>query len=194
MLDFILHNTDKIFFGFNLDKNRIEFISDCFFDRLEFTKEDFFRMTLKEQLSLVHMDDRENLVNQFRNFIRHEDKEIPENALFRIKNDAGEEYLLCAKSFIYKVSDTGQRFIIGCIQIEERTGSSFHEDACKKLNCLTRRELEILKLIASGKNNREIGELLVISSLTVKTHRQHIIKKLGTKNISDFVRYAELLT
>ena len=47
------------------------------------------------------------------------------------------------------------------------------------LNTLTPREREVLKLIAQGKSNKEIGESLFITEKTVKTHISHLLDKLG---------------
>jgi DNA-binding CsgD family transcriptional regulator len=44
---------------------------------------------------------------------------------------------------------------------------------------LTRREREILVLIAAGQTNREMAERLVVSPETVKTHVRHVLGKLG---------------
>ena len=55
---------------------------------------------------------------------------------------------------------------------------------------LTRREKEILKLIAKGKSNKQIGNLLFISTRTVENHRANIMKKLKLKKTADLVRYA----
>lgn len=55
---------------------------------------------------------------------------------------------------------------------------------------LTAREREVLKLIAEGKKNKEIADLLCISIRTVENHRAHIMKKLRLKNTSDLVKYA----
>jgi len=46
------------------------------------------------------------------------------------------------------------------------------------LEDLTEREIEVLKLIASGKSNREIAEAMVISEKTVKTHVSNLLSKL----------------
>ena len=43
---------------------------------------------------------------------------------------------------------------------------------------LTSRELEVLKLIATGKSNKEIGSALQIAEVTVKLHVGHILTKL----------------
>ena len=56
--------------------------------------------------------------------------------------------------------------------------------------CLSNREIEVLKMISEGKTNIEIGELLSISPRTVETHRAHILEKLKLKGTADIVRYA----
>ncbi|ADD67933.1 two component transcriptional regulator, LuxR family [Denitrovibrio acetiphilus DSM 12809] len=65
------------------------------------------------------------------------------------------------------------------------------ENNCKKRNgSLTSRECEILKLIASGKTSREIGEMLCISKNTVDTHRNKMLQKLNLANSASLVHYA----
>ncbi|HVI48105.1 MAG TPA: response regulator transcription factor [Chitinophaga sp.] len=55
---------------------------------------------------------------------------------------------------------------------------------------LTRREQEILKLIAEEHSNQQIAELLFISLRTVETHRLNITQKLAVKNTAGLVREA----
>ena len=55
-------------------------------------------------------------------------------------------------------------------------------DPPKELAELTARELEILRLIASGLSNAEIGQELFISETTVKTHVTHVLAKLGLRD------------
>lgn len=50
------------------------------------------------------------------------------------------------------------------------------------INSLTRREYQILKLIAQQYTTREIGDTLGISESTVETHRKNLIKKVNVKN------------
>jgi len=47
---------------------------------------------------------------------------------------------------------------------------------------LTKREVRVLKLVASGKTNKEIAKKLFVSEKTVKNHLNHIFKKLAVKN------------
>ncbi|VEH19190.1 Nitrogen regulation protein C [Chryseobacterium nakagawai] len=55
---------------------------------------------------------------------------------------------------------------------------------------LTRREMEILKLICDGFSSKDICEKLFISINTVETHRKKILLKLNVKNTAGVVKYA----
>ena len=55
---------------------------------------------------------------------------------------------------------------------------------------LSQRELDILRLIALGHTNAEVGEQLFLSVRTVETHRSHIQQKTGRSSRAELVRYA----
>lgn len=55
---------------------------------------------------------------------------------------------------------------------------------------LSTREKEILQILASGKSNREIADLLFISVSTVETHRNNIFQKLHLHNLAELILYA----
>ena len=57
-------------------------------------------------------------------------------------------------------------------------------------NTLTRRELEILQLIAQGKSNKEIAAELALSANTVAVHRANIMEALGIHKTAELVVYA----
>ena len=57
-----------------------------------------------------------------------------------------------------------------------------------KLLGITKRELEILELIARGMSNREIAEKLFVSENTVKTHSSRLFDKLGAKRRTQAVQ------
>ncbi len=55
---------------------------------------------------------------------------------------------------------------------------------------LTVRQREILKMIAEGKSNKEIGDLLCISVRTVERHRANMMEKLNVRKTAELVQYA----
>jgi len=55
---------------------------------------------------------------------------------------------------------------------------------------LSQRENEVLKLIANGFSNKEIGEQLFLSPKTIDSHRTNLMKKIGAKNVTEVVKYA----
>lgn len=58
------------------------------------------------------------------------------------------------------------------------------------INELSGREVEVLKLVADGQSNKQIGELLGLSALTVKSHLARIARKLGTGDRAEMVALA----
>lgn len=69
----------------------------------------------------------------------------------------------------------------------ERTG---HSNDSMTTSQLTEREIEILKLVAQGMTNKEIGDSLNISHRTVDTHRTNLMKKLDVTNVAGLIRFA----
>lgn len=59
-----------------------------------------------------------------------------------------------------------------------------------KIPVLTRREKEVLSLIAEGLTNHDIGEKLFISTTTVDTHRKNLLSKFEAKNTATLIRLA----
>lgn len=68
--------------------------------------------------------------------------------------------------------------------------SAQHEEKKAITNSLSQREIEVLRLIASGKINKEIAQELNISFNTVLSHRKNLTAKLGIKSISGLTFYA----
>ena len=108
----------------------------------------------------------------------------------------------------YLPKDIGKEMLHDAIRAVYN-GDRYFNDAIKKLifedfysieklknpkkvlpNQLTKRETEVLSLVASGKSNKDIAESLFISVKTVETHKTHILIKLGLNNNSELIRYA----
>lgn len=66
-------------------------------------------------------------------------------------------------------------------------------DSENTIPVITRREKEVLELIAEGMTNNDIAHKLFISSTTVDTHRKNLLIKLGAKNTASLIRIATQL-
>jgi DNA-binding NarL/FixJ family response regulator len=74
----------------------------------------------------------------------------------------------------------GERFLDPLIQWENNLYT-------QNQPLLTRREKEIIDLIKEGKTTREIAEKLFLSELTIKSHRQNMLKKFKVNNMVELL-------
>lgn len=58
---------------------------------------------------------------------------------------------------------------------------------------LSSREVEVLKLLASGKRNKEVAEGLNLNEKTVSTYKARLMKKLNVDNLVDLLQQAKAL-
>lgn len=64
------------------------------------------------------------------------------------------------------------------------------QSARELLNRLTSREIEVLAHIASGMKNHEIAHELCISTRTIETHREHVMKKTDIHSVAKLTQLA----
>jgi DNA-binding NarL/FixJ family response regulator len=64
-----------------------------------------------------------------------------------------------------------------------------HRRSAEK-DTLTRREKQVIQLVAEGKSTKEVASLLNLSVKTAETHRSNIMSKLGLHSVSELVLYA----
>jgi LuxR family transcriptional regulator, regulator of acetate metabolism len=74
----------------------------------------------------------------------------------------------------------GHEFALGSPAVRPQKGHGLHA-------ILTRRELEVVAMLAEGETNARIAQRLVVSEDTVKSHVKHILRKLGVHNRSQAV-------
>ena len=63
----------------------------------------------------------------------------------------------------------------------------------ERFETLTPREREILACVSAGLMNKQIAAELGIAEITVKLHRTHLTKKMGTRSLAELLRAAEML-
>jgi DNA-binding NarL/FixJ family response regulator len=103
-----------------------------------------------------------------------------------------------ALGFILKSADTDEilsainQVLLGKKYINKQVSELLQGKSSPQGNLpiLTRRELEVLRLIADGLTNQEIADKLFISSWTVDTHRKNLLVKFNAKNTAILIKIA----
>lgn len=131
----------------------------------------------------------------------------PETRILVLTSFAEDEKVfpaLKAGALGYLLKDAGPEELVRAIRQVYCGESSLHPAIARKVlqelsrpperpptpEPLTERELEVLRLIAKGKSNREIAEELVISEATVRTHVSNILGKLQLASRTQAALYA----
>jgi DNA-binding NarL/FixJ family response regulator len=102
-----------------------------------------------------------------------------------LKSDAGRDLVRAVQSVERDqpfLSPAVTRLIIGHLAKSSAPGPSPGN--------LTPRELEVLKLLALGRSNKEVATTLEISVKTVDAHRSNIMRKLNLRTYSDLIQFA----
>lgn len=134
----------------------------------------------------------------------------PQAAIVFLSMHADESYVLKALKAgarAYLLKDSAEHDLIAAIKAVNE-GKAFFSPAISKMlvedyvrqmrerdvedsyELLTTREREILQLLAEGKNNKEVANLLNLSLYTVETHRSNIFQKLNLHSSAELILYA----
>lgn len=137
-------------------------------------------------------------------------RRLPDTKILILSMHADEAYIIQAleagaKGYLLK--DTADADLLGAATAVIR-GKSFFSPAVARVmlddyvrrlrdrgivdryDTLSEREREIFQLIAEGKTNKEIAEILGVSPSTIETHRGHIMEKLDVHSAVEMVLYA----
>ncbi|MGQ1784516.1 MULTISPECIES: response regulator [unclassified Saccharicrinis] len=105
-----------------------------------------------------------------------------------ILKNAGKDELLTAIKCVAKGDSYFSKEV--SLSLMKQIQNPFSEKLKKTNIPLSKREIEILKLISQEYSNQEIADKLFISIRTVDTHRRNLLEKLGIKNNVGLVKYA----
>jgi NarL family two-component system response regulator LiaR len=131
----------------------------------------------------------------------------PSARILVLTNFAGEDMIfpaIKAGAIGYHLKDSSPEALIDAIRQVNKGEASLHPSIAKKVleefhsaenrplkeERLTQREVEVLRLIAQGHENREIAKQLVISEATVRTHVSNILGKLHLASRTQAALYA----
>jgi len=137
-------------------------------------------------------------------------QENPELAIVIVSMHSDESYVLRALKAGargYLLKDSAEADLIKAVHVVY-AGKSFFSPAVSKVllddyvrklrrsgtedayDLLTPREREILQLIAEGKSNKDIANLLNLSVYTVESHRSNLMEKLNLRGLPELILYA----
>lgn len=135
---------------------------------------------------------------------------LPQAAVVFLSMHSDEAYVLKALKVGargYLLKDSAEQDLINAVKAVSE-GKSFFSPAISKMlvedyvrqmqelkledsyDLLTTRERELLQLLAEGKNNKEVANLLNLSLHTVETHRSNIFQKLNLHSGAELILYA----
>ena len=134
----------------------------------------------------------------------------PQTAIVVLSMHSDEGYVLRALKAgarAYLLKDSAETDLINAIRVVTE-GKAFFSPAISKTlvddyvrrlqqrgvedsyELLTTREREILQLLAEGKSNKEVAQVLNLSLYTVETHRGNILQKLNLHSVPELILYA----
>jgi DNA-binding NarL/FixJ family response regulator len=107
-----------------------------------------------------------------------------------LKSDAGENLVAAVESIA-----NGRRFFTSrvaetVVEAYLAKRSAIGGDEAPAAIVLTRREREVVQLLAEGKSNKEVADRLGISPRTAEGHRSEVMKKLKFGSLAELIRYA----
>ena len=125
----------------------------------------------------------------------HDEEELIHRTLeagasgYVLKSDAGPSLLKAAYAVL-----SGRRFVSPSVTPvvlnRSHESESQNKERSQEFVSLTRREKEVIQLLAEGKSNKQVATTLSISVRTAENHRARLMKKLGVDSLSALVRYA----
>jgi DNA-binding CsgD family transcriptional regulator len=199
---------------FDINKRKVLFYSSNFGQLLGYVQTDYVNIGQQFFTDKIHPDDKLKLSLQgistlkILNSLSSEEKLIhKEIKEFRMLNAQNKYVRLIEQYQIIELDKKGQIWLLmGVVDIspnqEEfsgikvqllnfKTGHFIPLDTPPKAQIeLTKREIEILKLVKEGYLSKEISSKLFISLHTVNTHRQRFLVKLGAQNSMEAINFA----
>jgi two-component system response regulator NreC len=123
----------------------------------------------------------------------HDEEEVIHRSLlagangYVLKSDTASSLVKAAEAVL-----AGRKFVSPSVAqvVLNRTRDPSLQYRRPEFGSLTKREQEVIQLLAEGKSNKQVATTLSISVRTAENHRARLMKKLGVNSLSGLVRYA----
>jgi len=184
----------KTGFVYNINDDSCIYLSSYIKEVTGYGAEEYVTMGLNTLKKIIHPEDFPNIICEMINFIRTERnkninkvKGYSNSYAFRIKHANGHWqkvtiYNLKLIQIKYDIPDT----LVGYIRHDNVSG----EMQSDRMNLLSLREHEVLKMVSAGDTTKIIAKKLYISETTVITHRKNIVRKFKVRNTAELIKEA----
>lgn len=108
---------------------------------------------------------------------------------YLLKDDAGPKMLRLAVAAVHSGESFFSPRAAGALAVSVRSVEE-EDSSPRPLELLTRRELDVLRLLAAGQSNKQMATELAISRRTVESHRGSLMKKLDIRTVAGLTRLA----
>lgn len=181
----------RILNTFNNGKELLDYLSDRSIDLL------ILDLSLQELdgMEVIKAIRAEELPIRILVLSRYCEKRIIKSAMlagangFLLKTGKPQEIFTASQEIL-----NGQTYLGSGVELQDEriltNGTASFEDKFLKKYHLTKREIQILRLITEAKSNKEIAQDLFISDQTVGVHRKNIMRKIGVSNTAGLIKIA----
>lgn len=194
----ILDSIDAFIFIFDMDTALPIWINKYFERKLNYTNNDLKQFTPADFMNLFHPRSLERFTKRVQNY---DSEREGTKTVYQLRSKEGKWVYMLLSSRVYERTVDGRiKLLLGYateISRDELDANLRQIDEIEQkrpneslINCLSRRELDVIRFIAKGFTDKEIAEKLHISIHTTKTHRKRIISKLGLRNSAVLIKFA----
>ncbi len=163
-------------------------------------------INLKSFITLIDSQDQEKFINSYKeifnaikqSFLSLKPFDCMNSIEFYMKNSKRETLNLLQQTCVYDIDKNNKSIVLLSIFTDITSINSLHHETSSihksqlsqnGFNLFTKRELEILNLLSTGKNSHEIADDLNISKHTVDTHRRKMLTKSQLANTAELIAY-----
>jgi DNA-binding NarL/FixJ family response regulator len=151
---------------------------------LDLNLKDTDGLTLLEQIRQTNKTLKIVILTMYQDYFLIERAQKSGANAYLQKNVTGGELIKTLRQL-----ETDNFYLSKTLQQETERKKSFRDQFVNKMK-LTKRELELIPLLATGKNSSQIASQLDISSNTIDTHRKNIFRKLEINSMIELVNFA----
>ncbi|TND10598.1 MAG: LuxR family transcriptional regulator [Bacteroidetes bacterium] len=200
LLDLVMNHVPAVIFMIDTTRNRITWVNQRLKQLLGFTTDQAMNGGTKFLRELIGRDDFHHIQQAVEYFNSRKGNEY--KTLLHMHDSYNEEHIMSATVAPLQREEKGKVSSVICIALDVTRQTETQQElkqmlramvsngSDKVIRSITRREYDVLRLIAREYSTKQIAEELNISIPTVETHRRNLLRKVEVKNTAGLVRFA----